>query len=206
MAAALLDLKKVNATSFSIKVACSTNDAIRTELEKLLGKPLEVGRAKAFGAAHRKGENEWVDIAIFEYVEEAGPHLHVTFMYGVKNVPHPPRNLPKPDKLLQIMSMSDKLLIFACEVSFLYEDSAERSIIQLPIPIFRIEKAGFHQIKGLELSLTEPQESKYDIEISVEEDGELSHEVTFNYDGRARPSIGNDLLKKAVQISQQFLK
>lgn len=76
----------------------------------------------------------------------------------------------------------------------------------MPIPVFRTEKAGFHQIKGLELSRKEPQESKYDISISVSEDGPMAHEVVFNFEARARPGIEGDLLKKAVQISQQFLE
>lgn len=206
MAAARIDLKKVNATSFSFTVACRINDAIRAELETLFGKPLKKGETKVFGVVRRKGKDEWVDVAFFEYVEAEGPYLHTTFMYGLENMPHPPRSVSKPHRLLQILSMAEEPLTFACEVSFLYKEGAARSIIQLPIPVFRIEKAGFHQIKGLELSLTEPQESKYDIEISVEEDGELSHEVTFNYDGRARPGIEGDLLKKAVKISQQFLR
>ena len=206
MAVTLLDLKKVNATSLSFTVACSVNDTIRTELETLLGKPLEVGKGRLFGVFRRRGEDEWVDVAHFEYVEEEGPHLHITFIYGLENVPRPPRKVSKPHRLLQIMSMAEEPLTFACEVSFLYKEGAARSTIQLPISIFRTEKAGFHEIKGVELSRREPLESKYDIRISVEEDGSLSHEVKFDYETRARPGIEGGLLKKAVQISQQFLK
>jgi len=204
--AVLLDLKKVNATSFRFNVACRVNDAIRTELETLLGKPLEVGKGRLFGVFRRRGEDEWVDIAHFEYIEEEGPHLHITFIYGLENVPHPPRKVSKPHRLLQIMRMADEPLIFMCEVSFLYKEGAERSIIQLPIPVFRTDKAGFHEIKGVELSRREPQESKYDIRISVREDGSMAHEVVFNFEARARPGIEGDLLKKAVKISQQFLE
>lgn len=206
MAAGLLDLKKVNATSLHFSVACRVNDAIRTEVETLLGKPLEVGKGGLLGAVRRKGEHEWVDVAHFEYVEEEGPHLHITFIYGLEDIPRPPRSVSKPHRLFQIISMVDEPLIFTCEASFLYKEGAERSIIQLPIPIFRTEKADFHEIKGLELSRTEPQESKYDIRISVREDGSMAHEVVFNFEARARPGIEGDLLKKAVKISQQFLK
>ena len=206
MAVTLLDLKKVNATSLLFNVACRVNDAIRTELERLIGKPLEVGKARAFGVVRRRGEDEWVDFARFEYVEEEGPHLHITFIYGLENVPRPPRKVSKPHRLLQIMSMAEEPLTFACEVSFLYKEGAERSIIQLPISIFRTEKAGFHEIKGVELSRKEPQESKYDIRISMREDGSMAHEVVFNFEARARPGIEGDLLKKAVKISQQFLE
>lgn len=204
--AAALDFKKVNVTSFSFNVACRVNDAIRTELETILDKPLEEGKLKAFGIARRKGEDEWVDVAFFEYVEAEGPHLHTTFIYGLENIPRPPKNVPKPDRLLQILSMAEEPLTFNCEVSFLYKEGAARSIIQLPIPLFRTEKAGFHEIKGLELSRREPDESKYDIAISVKEGDSLSHEVVFNFTARARPGIESDLLKRAVKISQQFLE
>ncbi len=204
--AARLDLKKVNATSFHFNVACRVNDAIRTELETLLGKPLEVGKGRLFGVFRRRGEDEWVDVAFFEYVEAEGPHLDATFMYGLKNIPRPPRSVAKPDRLLQILSMAEEPLTFNCEVSFLYKEGAARSIIQLPIPVFRTEKAGFHEIKGLELSRREPDESKYDIAISVKEGDSLSHEVVFNFEARAKPGIEGDLLKKAARISQQFLK
>jgi hypothetical protein len=206
MAVARLDLKKVNATSFSLTVACKVNDAIRTELERLLAGSLKVGKRMAFGIAHRKGEGEWVDIAIVDYTEAEYPHLHVTFMYGIKDIPRPPRGVSKPDRLLQILSMAEEPLIFSCHVSFLYKEGAARSIIQLPISLFRTDKVGFHEIKGVELSRREPDEFKYDIVISVEKDGSLSHEVAFDYEARARPGIEGDLLRKAVGISQQFLK
>lgn len=204
--AVLLDLKKVNATSVHFNVACRVNDAIRTELETLLGKPLEVGKGGLFGVFRRRGEDEWVDIAHFEYVEEEGPHLHITFIYGLENVPRPPRKVSKPHRLLQIMSMADEPLTFICEASFSYKEGVERSIIQLPIPVFRTEKVGFHEIKGLELSRTKPQESRYDIRISVNENKSMVHDVMFHFEARARPGIEVDLLKKAVQISQQFLE
>jgi len=204
--AARLDLKKVNATLFRFDVACRVNDAIRTELETLLGKPLEVGKGKLFGVMRRRGEREWVDVAHFEYVEEEGPHLHITFIYGLEEIPRPPRSVPKPHRLLQILGMADEPLTFICEASFLYKEGIERSIIQLPIPVFRTEKADFHEIKGLELSRTVPEESKYDIRISAEENRTMVHEVTFRFEARARPGIEGDLLKRAVKISQQFLK
>lgn len=203
---ARIDLKKVNATSFSFEAPCRINDAMRVELEALLGEPLEEGKPKAFGVTHRKGEDEWVDVAFFEYVKTETPHLDTTFMYGLENIPRPPRSVPKPYRLLQIMSMVEEPLTFACEVSFLYKEGAARSTIQLPISIFRTEKAGFHEIKGVELSCKEPQESKYDIRISVREDGSMAHEVVFNFEARARPGIEANLLKKATQISQQFLE
>lgn len=168
--------------------------------------PLKWVMARAFGVVRRRGEDEWVDFARFEYVEEEGPHLHITFIYGLEDIPHPPRSVPKPHRLLQILSMVDEPLIFTCEVSFLYKEGAGKSIIQLPIPLFRTEKADFHEIKGLELSRTVPQESRYDIRISVEENGSMVHEVTFRFEARARPGIEGDLLKRAVKISQQFLE
>jgi hypothetical protein len=204
--AAALDLKKVSATSLSFNVACRVNDAIRTELETLLGEPLEVGKWWAFGVARRRGEEEWVDVARSDYVEEEGPHLHITFIYGLKDIPRPPKSVYKPHRLLQIMGMADEPLIFICEASFLYKEGAEKSIIQLPIPVFRTEKAGFHEIKGLELSRRGSEESKYDIRICVNENGSVEHDVTFNFTARARPGIEGDLLKKAVKISQQFLE
>lgn len=206
MAAAQIDLKKVNGTSLCFALACRVNAAIRAELETLFGKPLKEGKSMAFGAAHQKGGDEWVDIALVDYTEAEGPHLHVRFIYGLKEVPRPPRGVYKPYRLLQILSMAEEPLTFTCEVGFSYKEGAAKSIIQLPISLFRTDKVGFHEIKGLKLSRKEPVESKYDIEISVTEDGSLSHEVVFDYEARARPGIENDLLKKAVQISQQFLK
>ena len=202
---AKVDLKNVNATSFSLKVSPRINEVLRGELERLLGKPLEEGKTSIFGAVHRSGEDEWVDIAILTYTEEVEPHLHVTFAYGLDDVPHPPRSIPKPHRLLEVLSKSEELVIFICEASFLYKKSATRSCIQLPIPVFRTNKAGFHEIKGVELSRTQPAGSEYEIRISVNQDESLYHEVIFNYQSRATTGIGSELLKKAVYISQQFL-
>ncbi len=203
---ALVDLRKFNVTSFSVKVNCIINNTIKTELERIQGKPLEDGRTLAFGAVYRRGENEFVDIALFDYVKEPEPHLHVTFSYGLENFPRPPRSVPKPNKLLQILDIAQENIDFSCEVSFLYKKGAEKSTIQLPIPIFRTDKAGFHEITGVELSCKEPKGSEYDIRISVDKQGALEHEVTFNFESRARPRIERDFLKRAIRISQQFLK
>jgi hypothetical protein len=202
---AQVDLKKVNATSFSFKFSPRINEALRGELEKLLGK-LEEGKAGVLGIARKKGDQKWVDIAILEYTEAVEPHLHVTFVYGLDDVPNPPRSVPKPHRLLEILSKSEELVTFLCEASFLYKESAARSIIQLPIPVFRTDRAGFNEIKGVELSRTQPAGSEYEIIISVNQDESLHHEVTFNYQSRATNRIGSELLKKAVDISQQFLK
>lgn len=203
--AALVDFKKVNGTALSFKVSPRINEALRGELEKLLGK-LEEGKAGTLGIAHRKGDQKWVDIAILEYTEAVEPHLHVTFVYGLEDVPNPPRNVVKPHRLLEILSKSEQLVMFICEASFLYKESASRSSIQLPIPIFRTDRAGFNEIKGVELSRTQPAGHEYDIRISINPDESVSHDVVFNYESRVNTRIGNELLKKAVDISQQFLK
>ena len=206
MMAARVDLKKVNATSLFFAAPCVVNDVIREELETLLGGSLNEGRRMVFAAAYRKGEDKWVDIAIVEYTEAEGAHLHVSFTYGIKGIPPPPRNLYKPRRLLQILSLVDEPLTFSCRVGFLYEKGGAKSIVQLPIPLFRTDKVGFHEIKGVELLRREPADCKYEVGISVEEDESLCHEVAFEYKTRARPGIEDDLLKKAVEISQQFLR
>ena len=203
---ALADFKKVNVTSFSVKVGCKVNDVMRTELERLQGKPLEEGRTLAFGAVYKRGENELVDIALYDYVKEPEPHLHVTFSYGLENFPRPPRSVPKPNKLLQVLDIAQEPIDFFCEVSFSYQKGAEKSTIQLPIPVFRTDKAGFHEITGIELSCKEPKGSEYDIRISVDKESTLEHEVAFNFESRARPRIEGDFLKRAMSISQQFIK
>jgi len=201
-----IDLKKVNATSLFFATPCIVNDAIREELEALPGGSLSEGKRMVFAAAHRIGEDIWGDIAIVEYTEAEAAHLHVSFTYGIKGIPPPPRNTYKPRRMLEILSLADEPLTFSCRVSFLYEKGAAKSMIQLPIPLFRTDKAGFHEIKGVELSRREPADFKYEVGISVEEDESLSHEIAFDYKVRARPGIEGDLLKKAVEISQQFLK
>jgi hypothetical protein len=203
--AKIVDLKRVNGTAFSFKFAFKANEALRGELEKLLGK-LEVGKAGVLGMARRKGDQKWVDIAILEYTEAVEPHFHLTFAYGLDDVPNPPRGVPKPHRLLEILSKSEELVTFACEASFLYKEGAARSIIQLPIPIFRTDSAGFNEIKGVVLSRTQPAGHEYDIRISINPDESVSHDVGFKYESRVTTRIGNELLKKAVDISQQFLK
>lgn len=203
--AVLVDLKKVNATEFSFRVSPRINETLRGELEKLLGK-LEEGKSSVLGVARRKGEQKWVDIAILDYTEAFEPHLHITFVYGLENVPQPPRSIPKPHKLLEILSKSEQVVTFICTASFLYMDSAARSTIQLPISIFRTDIAGFNEIKGVELACTQPAGNEYDIRISIKPDESLSHDVVFNYESRGTTRIGNELLKKAVDISQRFLK
>lgn len=202
---AQIDLKKVNATSFSFKVAPRVDEVIRKELEALLRKPLEEGKPSVLGTVHKKGDYEWVDIAILEYTEAVEPHLHVTFAYGLDDVPRPPRTVTKPYRLLEILSKSEELMTFICEASFLYKESAERSSIQLPIPVFRTARAGFNEITGVELSHTQPTGPEYEIRISVNQDKALEHEVVFNHDSRAMTRIGNELLRKAVYVSKQFL-
>lgn len=203
--AALVDLKKVNGTAFSFRFSPRINEALRGELEKLFGK-LKIDERGVLGVARRKGDQKWVDIAILEYTEAVEPHLHLTFVYGLDNVPNPPRSVPKPHRLLEILSKSEELVEFMCEASFLYTESATRSIIQLPIPIFRTDRAGFNEIKGVELSSTQTAGYEYDIIISINTDESVSHIVRFNYRSRVTTSIGNELLKKAVDISQKFLK
>lgn len=204
--AALTDFKKVSVTSFSVRVGCGVNDTMRTELERLQDNPLEEGRSSAFGAAYQRGGNELVDIAFFDYVKAPEPHLHITFLYGLENFPHPPRSVPKPNRLLQILDMAQEPIDFFCEACFSYQKGAEKSTIQLPIAIFKTDKAGSHKITGVELSCKEPKGSEYDIGISVDEDDTLEHEVAFHFESRARPRIEGDLLKRALQISQQFMK
>jgi len=197
--AARIDLKKVNATTLFFAVPCIVSNAIRAELETLLGGSLKESKRMVFGAAHRKGEDKWVDIAIAEYTEVEAAHLHMAFTYGIKGIPPPPRNAYKPRRLLEILSLLDEPLTFSCHVSFLYEKGATKSVIQLPIPLFRTDKVGFHEIKGVELLRREPADSKYEVGISVEEDESLSHEVVFDYKVRARPGIEGDLLKKSCR-------
>ncbi len=204
--AALVDFKKFNVTSFSVKVGCKVNDTMMAELERFHGKPLEEGRSWAFGAVYRRGENELVDVAFSDYVKAPEPHLHITFLYGLEGFPHPPRSIPKPNKLLQILDMAQEPIDFFCELSFSYQKGAEKSTIQLPIPIFGTDKAGFHKISGVELLCKEPKGSEYDIRISVDKEGTLDHEVAFHFESRARPRIEGNLLKRAIYISQQFLK
>ncbi|MBA7671122.1 hypothetical protein ES703_79273 [subsurface metagenome] len=204
--AARIDIKKVNATRFRFDVSCRINDRMRAELEAFLDKPIEAGKGVAFGVIHRKGEDEWVNAAYVEYSEEEGPHIHAYFGYGLKDIPPPPRKVPKPYKLLQIINMAEDPLEFRCRASFLYKGGAEKSIIQLPIPVFKTEKAIFHEIKGLEVSRTEPDEEKCDIRISLAKNKSIRHSVTFLYRGRARPGIEGDIFKRAVKISKQFLK
>jgi hypothetical protein len=204
--AAVIDLKRVNAVNFVFNVACRVNDAMRTEIEKIIGKKIEVGKGWSLGVVRRKGEHEWVVFARFEYVEEEGPHLHATFVYGLKNIPHPPKDVLKPYRLIQILSMAEEPLIFLCEASFLYEDSIQKSTIQLPIPLFRTEEAGFHEIRGVLLARTKPEEFKYEIKIEARENGSLIHEIAFPFTSRAKPGVESTLLKKAVAISYQFLE
>jgi len=202
-----LDLKKANAVAFSFVAACEVNHAIRTEIERLLKRNLEDGMSLAFGVAYIKGGNESADVAFAEYSELEKPHLHASFSYGIEDlVARPPRGVYKPYTLLKIMSLSDKAMEFSCRASFIYENSATRSTIQLPIPIFRTEQFGFQEIQGLRLSCREPGESSYHIEMSVEEDGSLCHEVVFKYEGGAKPGIEAIFLKNAVRISHQFLR
>ncbi len=203
--ATLFDLEKINATEFSFKVSPKINEVLRGELEELFGK-LEEGKPGVFGVVRRKGDRKLVDIAIWDYTEAVEPHLHITFVYGLGDVPHPPRNVPKPHRLLDILSKSEQLVTFICEASFLYKESASKSSIQLPIPIFRTGRASFNEIKGVELSRTQPAGHEYDIRISINPDGSLSHNVVFNYESRVTTRIGNELLKKAIYISQQFLE
>lgn len=203
---ALTDFRKFNVTLFSVKVGCTVNDTMMTELEHLRGKPIEEGRSFTFGAVYQRGEKELVDIAFFDYVKAPKPHLHITFLYGLEDFPRPPRSVPKPNKLLQILDMAQEPTDFFCEISFSYQKSAEKSTIQLPIPIFRTDKAGFHEITGVELSCKEPKGSEYDIVISVDEEGTLDHEVAFHFESRARPRIEGDFLKRAISISQQFIR
>lgn len=204
--ALVLELRKVNATSFRFNVACGVNDAMRAELEALFGKPPAAGKGRAFGVLRKRGEYEWVDFAHVEYLEEGGPHLHATFIYGLSDVPPPPRSVPKPHKLLQILSMADEPLVLSCNISFLYEESAERSTIRLPISIFRTEKAGSYEIRGLEVARTEPPELNYNIRISLRQDQSIAHDVKFGFESKARPGIEGYLLKQAKRISQEFLE
>jgi hypothetical protein len=202
----LVDLKKVNAISFSLKVSYTINDTLRKEIENLLLKELKVGDTNVFGAAHKKGKDKWIDIALLEYTEEVEPHLHITFAYGIYNAPYPPRSIPKTYKLLEVLSNSEEQVTFICETEFLYKESAKKSIIQLPIPFFKTDKAGFNEIKGVELACTQPAGSEYEIRISVNKDGALLHEVAFNCKSKASIGIGSELLKKAVDISKRFLE
>ena len=204
--AALVDFKNVNVTSFSVRVGCRVNDAMRTELERIQGSLLEEGRSLAFATTYQRGESELVDMAMFDYVKAPEPHLHITFLYGLEDFPRPPRSIPKPNKLLQVLDMAQEPIDFFCEVSFSYQKGAEKSTIQLPIPIFRTNKAGFHEITGVELSCQEPKGSEYNINISVNKEGTLDHEVAFHFESRARPRIEGNFLKRAISISQQFIK
>jgi hypothetical protein len=204
--ATAMDLKKVNAISLSLRVSYKINDTLRKEIEGLLHKELKVGETNAFATAHKKGEDKWVDIAILEYTKEVEPHLHITFAYGLYNVPNPPRSIPKTKTLLEVLSKKEEPVTFFCETEFLYKEGAKKSIIQLPIPIFRTDRAGFNEIKGVELACTQPAGSEYEISISVSKNGSLRHEVAINCQLKATIGMGSELLKKAVDISKRFLE
>jgi hypothetical protein len=201
----LLDLDAVNATNFMLETTCVVNDAIRAALESLSPGKFGDQTTVVFGAAHGKGASRTVDLAILEISEKGQPHLHARIMYGLTDGPVPPKEVPKPGKLFEILAMSETKLDFVCHVLFRYEQGAARSAIQLPIRVFATDKAGFNQIAGIKLSRAEPKDSGYSIDIDIDDEKTLTHYVTLKYKCQAGPSVAQLCLKEAVAVSKAFL-
>lgn len=200
-----IDLKKYNLHDFKLYVSCFLNDEMKKELKGILGGNIDRDTSVPFATKRRIGNEEWVDIALVEYTEEVAEHLHITFYYGLKDVPNPPKSVPSIAKILKIMKMCDKQLNATCEADFIYNSEDKKSSIEFPIVVFSSEKAKYNEIRGLALSRTKPDDKKSDIQIYWREDGSLIHNVRFNYDFRPKDNLERISIERALEVSGQFI-
>ncbi len=194
-----------NVTSYSLKMSPKVDDMMAKNLEEFLQKSLKEVGTVIFAKSVKRGEKNVVDLALMDYCVEPYAHLHVTLAYNVDDVPKPSKDVPKPEVLLNIIEQSKNECQIICEAEFTYENSIEKSVIKLPITLFRSDKFNFNKITAIRLLNEESGNSVSEISISVEEDGTITHELVLKQDIVFNKQTELNLLKQATEISKNFL-
>lgn len=194
-----------NVKSYSLKMSTKVDDIMAKSLEEALKGPLKEIGTVIFAKGIKRGGEDFVDLALMDYCVEPFAHLHVTLDYNVNDIPKPPRDVPKPEVLLNIIKQSKRECQIVCEAEFIYENSLERSVLQLPVTLFRSDRFGFNKITGMRLLNEEPEENGYEISISMMEDGTISHELAFQRMLVFDKQTELNLLKQAIKISKKYL-
>lgn len=194
-----------NVTSYSLKMSPTVDDIMEKNLKEFFQKSLKEVGTVVFAKSVKRGEKKVVDLAFMDYCVEPYAHLHVTLVYNVDDVPKPPKGVPKPEVLLNIIEQSKNECQVICEAEFTYEKSIERSVINLPITLFRSDRFGFNKIIGIRLLNEESENIESEISINVEEGGTIIHELVLKRHMVFNKQNELNLFKQATEISKNYL-
>lgn len=126
--------------------------------------------------------------------------------YEVGTWGKPRKKYPSIDQALGILASIDGSIELDCFSIF---DFAKRdkvkTILNLPLIVSESPNLPFDQVRGFHFSKMEGKHSKYDVILDRGEDGRLKETVVFRYTTtKINDSLTNDVVNKAVEISEQF--
>ena len=191
---------------FYIHLRCEAIAPYERLFNEILGGQLEEGKRRSLATFHSSGERQWVDIG---FIGKSEGSITFATTYGLTGVPIPPTALPKLEPAIRAISDAGLKFSTVTDALFVYEEGMSRSVIALPIEMFRPHKATlFDTIEGVQVvrSPRSPGESRFVIDISVDpEDQELVHNIRITGGRTITRGFESDLLKIARDISREFL-
>ncbi len=114
--------------------------------------------------------------------------------------------IPSIDKLVEIISPLKDEQDFSCQITFEFSKrSKARSIIKLPLELIDLQGQPFDRIQGVHLVKYDGDSKLWDVAIDRESDGSLFERVMFNYSAPFSKSIAEEIMKKAIQISNSLV-
>ena len=190
---------------FSLSLSASWTQAYHNLFREILGKDMEEGERHIFLSAHRASGDEWIDVGWLSRTEDI---VEFVVMYGRKEFGKPPTELPKLEPVIRRISEAGLRFKVESHSAFRYEEGMEKSIIRLPIEMFRPHSSVlFDTIEGIEVARkASSKHPKCSVYITVDTDSRtLIHHVDFSDEGSIHKGYETYYLKTAQSISKEFL-
>lgn len=139
--------------------------------------------------------------------EEDKPEYSISFSICIcSKTPRIEATTPSIDKLFEIISSLKDEQDFSCQITFVFSKrSKARSIIKLPLELIDLKDQPFDRIQGVHLVKCDGDSNLWDVAIDRESDGSLFERVMFNYSAPFSKSVAEEIMKKALQISNSLV-
>jgi len=116
------------------------------------------------------------------------------------------KKMPRIAQLLDILSSIDNVFEFDCRAYFQYAKRIKpKPVVELPMKLINVPNMPFDRIQGVHLIKLEGNKTKYDVALDTLTNGILIANISFNYRANIQETICDDILKKAVEISNLFV-
>lgn len=190
---------------FSLSLSASWTQVYHDLFREILGKDMEEDERHVFASVHKASGDEWIDVGWLSRTEDI---VELVVMYGRREFGKPPTELPKLEPVIRRISEAGLRFKVESHSAFRYEEGLERSIIRLPIEMFRPHSSLlFDTIEGIEVTRKgSSRHPKCSVYITVDtESRTLIHHVDLSDERSIRKGYETYFLKTAQSISKDFL-